>query len=107
MTTVHFNRLALKALLKPARFDLLPRRARPAPKRMSYYLDKDKAGYLSPEIQVRNLKLFGAVTSEKRLREEHLQLLKYRRILAKKEKNPLILYKPKILLDRKRLFPVP
>ena len=107
MTCAHFNRLAMKALLKPARFDLLPRRARPAPRKMSYYLDKEKAGYLSPEIQVRNLKLFGAVTSEKRLREEHLQLLKYRRILAKKEKNPLILYKPKILLDRKKLFPVP
>jgi hypothetical protein len=35
------------------------------------FLDGTKAGYLSPEIQIRNLKLFGHVTSETPYREEH------------------------------------
>ena len=34
-------------------------------------LDITRSGYLSPEIQIRNLKLFGTVTSEERYREEH------------------------------------
>jgi hypothetical protein len=34
-------------------------------------LDRTKAGYLSPEIQQRNLTLFGAVTSEPALRAQH------------------------------------
>ena len=34
-------------------------------------LDITRSGYLSPEIQIRNLKLFGNVTSEERYREEH------------------------------------
>jgi hypothetical protein len=38
---------------------------------MDYYLDRTKCGYLSPEIQLRNLKLFGALTSEKVYRAEH------------------------------------
>lgn len=71
VTCTHFNTLALRALVKPYKFDLLPQRARPPPKLMQYYLDKTKAGYLSPEVQLRNLKLFGALTSEDKLREEH------------------------------------
>lgn len=71
VTCVHLNKLALRALMKPYKFELLPRRARPPPKEMSYYLDRTKNGYLSPEIQIRNLKLFGTVTSEKKYREEH------------------------------------
>ena len=50
VTCVHFNKLALRALIKPFRFDILPRRARPNPKIMDYYLDRTKAGYLSPEV---------------------------------------------------------
>ena len=43
----------------------LPRRARPPPKLMPFYLDYDRRGYLSPEVQVRNKALFnGKVTSE-------------------------------------------
>jgi hypothetical protein len=38
---------------------------------MGAYLDHTKAGYLSPEVQARNLKLFGCVTSEDACREEH------------------------------------
>lgn len=71
VTCSHFNKLALRALVKPLKFELLPRRARPPPKKMQYYLDVSKCGYMSPEIQQRNLKLFGAVTSEEALRAEH------------------------------------
>jgi hypothetical protein len=71
VTCSHFNALAFRALLKPYKFSLLPRRARPPPRLIGYYLDKSKCGYLSPEIQMRNLKLFGAVTSEERYRAQH------------------------------------
>jgi hypothetical protein len=71
VTSVHFNELALRALLKPYKFELFPRRARPPPRLVKYYLDRSKAGYLSPEIQIRNLKLFGALTSEVKYRKEH------------------------------------
>ena len=71
VTCVHFNKLALRALVKPYKFDLLPQRARPPPRLMDYYLDRTNAGYLSPEIQQRNLKLFGYTTSEELLRLEH------------------------------------
>mmetsp|Transcript_6908 Transcript_6908/g.9304 ORF Transcript_6908/g.9304 Transcript_6908/m.9304 type:complete len:317 (-) Transcript_6908:54-1004(-) len=56
ITTVHYNRLALKALLKPHRFDILPKRASPPPKLLGYYTDYEKRGYLSPEVQMRKLK---------------------------------------------------
>lgn len=79
VTCVHFNKLALRALIKPFKFNILPRRARPPPKIMDYYLDHTKAGYLSPEIQIRNLKLFGSVTSEESLREEHEKFMIYQR----------------------------
>lgn len=71
VTCTHFNTLALRALVQPLKFDILPRRARPPPRLMGYYLDRTKSGYLSPEVQIRNLKLFGAVTSEDMLRKEH------------------------------------
>lgn len=71
VTSVHFNSLAMRGLIKPNKFEYLPMRARPPPKLMPYYLDKNKAGYLSPEVQRRNLELFGHVTSEERLRQEH------------------------------------
>mmetsp|Transcript_8293 Transcript_8293/g.12335 ORF Transcript_8293/g.12335 Transcript_8293/m.12335 type:complete len:268 (-) Transcript_8293:332-1135(-) len=54
ITTVHYNRLALKALLKPHRFDILPKRARPPPKLMPYYTSYENRGYLSPQVQLRN-----------------------------------------------------
>ena len=83
VTTVHYNRLALRANLKPYKFHpkpenmlaqeygtgeegdevniaeldvhdqyLLPRRARPPPKYMSYYTDYAKRGYLNPRVQL-------------------------------------------------------
>ena len=91
VTTVHYNRLALRALLKPHKFPmkpetmlaqeygedeedeeedvgidtselevhdlhLLPRRARPPPKYMSYYTDYSKRGYLHPKVQLERKK---------------------------------------------------
>ena len=79
VTCSHFNRLALRALVKPLKFELLPRRARPAPKVMDRYLDVNKAGYLSPEIQMRNLKMFGSINSEDILRQEHDNFMAVRR----------------------------
>ena len=54
VTTVHYNRLNLRALLKPEAFPHgAPRHARPPPRLMPYYLDFTNRGYLSPEIQLR------------------------------------------------------
>ena len=72
VTTVHYNRLALRALLKPEKFDdndddeeedgdgggrrkIVPRRARPPPKLMPYYTSYDKRGYLAPEVQLKKI----------------------------------------------------
>ncbi|OAO15589.1 50S ribosomal protein L15 [Blastocystis sp. ATCC 50177/Nand II] len=45
----HYNRLALRMLLKPDRFvPPYPLRARPPPKLMGYYLKDENRGYLSP-----------------------------------------------------------
>eukprot|EP00602_Paraphysomonas_sp_CaronLab_P010386 CAMPEP_0185024596 /NCGR_PEP_ID=MMETSP1103-20130426/7733_1 /TAXON_ID=36769 /ORGANISM="Paraphysomonas bandaiensis, Strain Caron Lab Isolate" /LENGTH=252 /DNA_ID=CAMNT_0027557611 /DNA_START=122 /DNA_END=880 /DNA_ORIENTATION=+ len=82
VTCVHLNKLALRALIKPYKFELLPGRARPNPKIMPYYLDRTKCGYLSPEVQIRNLKLFGYVTSEELLQEEHANYMKAKRKLG-------------------------
>lgn len=56
ITTVHYNRLALRALLKPEKFEIIPKRARPPPKLMQYYTDYEKRGYLSPEVQLKKVK---------------------------------------------------
>lgn len=56
VTTVHYNRLALRALLKPEKFDLLPKFARPPPKWQPYYTNWDRnRGYLSVQAQMRDL----------------------------------------------------
>ncbi|KAL3797715.1 hypothetical protein HJC23_000260 [Cyclotella cryptica] len=82
VTTVHHNRLAIRALLKPHKFPLkpgsmsggalvedngaaslaceeerhlLPKRARPPPKYMQYYTDYDKRGYLNPRVQLERM----------------------------------------------------
>lgn len=84
VTTVHYNRLAVRALLKPHKFPmkpeamleqedggerglgapgsnvedvhLLPKRARPPPKYMPYYTDYSKRGYLNPKVQLERKK---------------------------------------------------
>ena len=51
---MHYNRLALRALLKPDKFAALPRRAKPPPKLMTYYTSYDKRGFLVPAVQLRD-----------------------------------------------------
>mmetsp|Transcript_7603 Transcript_7603/g.9472 ORF Transcript_7603/g.9472 Transcript_7603/m.9472 type:complete len:242 (-) Transcript_7603:279-1004(-) len=50
--SVYYNPLGLRALLKPERFDVIPKKPRPPPKLMPLYLDYDRRGYLSPKIQL-------------------------------------------------------
>ena len=72
VTCAHFNDLALRVHLHPDKFTKggpLPRRARPPPKLMPRYLDYSLRGYLSPEVQYRNRKLLGYVTSDKAVTE--------------------------------------
>lgn len=83
VTCAHFTRLSLRALLKPVAYSLLPQRPRPPPRLMDFYLDRSKAGYLSPEIQRRNLALFGHVTSEVAMREEHARFMRLRMKMLK------------------------
>lgn len=47
----YHNALALRAHLKPHKFDVLPNEARPPPKLMDYYTNFEKRGYLSAEMQ--------------------------------------------------------
>ncbi|KAI9917419.1 hypothetical protein PsorP6_012925 [Peronosclerospora sorghi] len=53
ITSVYHNRLALRALLKPHKFETIPQPARPNPKKLTYYTNYEKRGYLSPEIQIK------------------------------------------------------
>ena len=56
VTTVHYNKLALRTLLSPEKFVILPKQARPPPKWQAYYTNWDKnRGYLSVQAQMRNL----------------------------------------------------
>ena len=52
--TVYHNRLALRALLKPHKFEgrTFPRRAKPPPKLMPYYTDYKNRGEFSTEMQI-------------------------------------------------------
>ena len=56
VTTVHYNRLALRVMLRPDKFEEpLPRQAKPPPRIMSYYTHWKHRGYLSPQHQMRKL----------------------------------------------------
>ena len=58
VTCAHYNRLALRALMKPDKFlGPLPRRARPPPRLMRYYVDGERRGEYSPHVQLRNRRL--------------------------------------------------
>lgn len=49
----HFNRLALRLLLKPEKFEApYPIRARPPPKLLEYYTMDEHRGYLSPSYSL-------------------------------------------------------
>lgn len=67
VTTCHYNKLALRAMLRPEKFIVAgghdvngevivkpPRRARPPPKLQPYYTSYKNRGYLNPIIQMRN-----------------------------------------------------
>ena len=51
VVTAWYNRLGLRALLKPEKFELLPRRAAPPRKYVEYYTSDENRGYLSPLVQ--------------------------------------------------------
>ena len=69
VTTMHFNRLAMRALIRPDKFSkiasppdsdsagedsyLLPKQARPPPKLQPYYTSWKNRGYLCPQVQMR------------------------------------------------------
>jgi large subunit ribosomal protein L15 len=54
VTTTHYNRLALRVLLRPHRYqDKFIRQARPPPKWQPYYTNWKKRGYLHPAVQLR------------------------------------------------------
>lgn len=53
-TSVHYNRLALRALLRPQKFEQVPRFSRPPPKWQSYYTRWENRGYLHPAVQMRS-----------------------------------------------------
>ena len=75
VTTMHYNRLAMRALIRPDKFTkftpikeedaesdcsddkeesyLLPKQARPPPKMQPYYTSWKNRGYLCPQIQMR------------------------------------------------------
>ena len=54
VVAAHYNRLNLRTLLKPHKFEsgMMPRRARPPPKMREYYTQFENRGYLSLEIQL-------------------------------------------------------
>ena len=60
-----YNRLNLRALLKPHKFDVIPRRARPPPRKIKYYQDYENRGYLSPEMQLKLLEERRGTAEEK------------------------------------------
>ena len=56
IATVHYNKLALRALLQPEKFGhYLPKQAKPPPKLLPYYTNWKNRGYLSPQAQMLKL----------------------------------------------------
>jgi large subunit ribosomal protein L15 len=55
VTTYHFTKLSIRALLKPEKFDILPKRSGPPPKYLNYYRSYKNRGYLSPQVQMKKL----------------------------------------------------
>lgn len=47
ITTMYHDRIALRLLLKPHKFELKPRPAYPPPRLMARYMDPEKRGYLA------------------------------------------------------------
>jgi large subunit ribosomal protein L15 len=55
VTTIHYNRLALRQLMRPQKFENRPsiKQARPPPKYQPYYTSWKNRGYLNPAVQLR------------------------------------------------------
>jgi large subunit ribosomal protein L15 len=55
VTTIHYNRLALRQLMRPQKFENKPaiKQARPPPKWQPYYTNWKNRGYLNPAVQLR------------------------------------------------------
>ncbi len=87
VTCCHMTPLSLRAITKPFKFQILPRRARPPPRLMGYYLDANWCGNLNSTIQIRNLKLFGATDSEQMYAEEHKQWMDKKRAILKEARE--------------------
>lgn len=70
VTTVHYNRLALRVLLRPHRYEEKSiRQARPPPKWQPYYTNWNKRGYLHPAMQLRDF-LEGKPELERRFEQK-------------------------------------
>ncbi|XP_057308589.1 50S ribosomal protein L15-like [Hydractinia symbiolongicarpus] len=65
---VYHDRIALRALLKPEKYDIIPRPARPGNKHILFYSDPNNRGFLADPVEIEkkrneNLKL-GRVTEQ-------------------------------------------
>lgn len=54
ITTVHYNKLALRQVMRPHKFEHPVKDARPPPKYQPYYSSWNRRGYLNPKVQMRN-----------------------------------------------------
>ena len=54
-----YNKLGLRLLLKPEKFEgrRIPRRARPPRKLMEYYTSVENRGYLADPVELENIRL--------------------------------------------------
>lgn len=70
--TVYHDRIALRALLKPEKYDVIPRAARPSHKHILFYADAKNRGFLAKpdeidELREKNRQLGSLVDQVKKL----------------------------------------
>lgn len=53
VTTIHYNKLALRQVMRPHKFQHPIKEARPPPKYQPYYTSWNRRGYLNPVVQMR------------------------------------------------------
>ena len=54
VTTIHYNKLALRQVMRPHKFQHPVKEARPPPKYQPYYTSWHRRGYLNPQVQMRD-----------------------------------------------------
>lgn len=66
ITCAHYNRLGLRVLLKPEKFEgrPIPRRARPPKDLMEYYTNPANRGYLSDPVELETARNANRLASE-------------------------------------------